>query len=155
MGRKQGPRLVLSFPPEFDAALYRSRYADLADLRRSQLKEHWRQEGRRARRNAAPVDNRDDLLRCLQPAGHLLEIGPFDKGNIAAFGNQQGVLAGLGEFAPTLLHLGRSRDVEISRVKAKAFRIVHGGARADTQQHIMCRCILSVHIMRIIRRNEG
>ena len=69
---------MLSFPLEFDPAVYRSRYADLAGLRRSQLKEHWRQQGRRARRNAAPVDSRDDLLRCLQPAGHLLEIGPFD-----------------------------------------------------------------------------
>ena len=78
MGRKQGPRPVLSFPPEFDAAAYRSRYADLAGLRRSELKQHWRQEGRRGRRNATALESRDDLLRYLQPAGHLLEIGPFD-----------------------------------------------------------------------------
>ena len=46
---------MLSFPPEFDAAAYRSRYADLAGLRLSELKQHWRQEGRRGRRNATAL----------------------------------------------------------------------------------------------------
>jgi SAM-dependent methyltransferase len=110
MGRKQGPRLVLSFPPEFDAAVYRSRYADLADLRRSQLKEHWRQEGRRARRNAAPVDNRDDLLRCLQPAGHLLEIGPFDNPSLEPL-RRPGLQIDYAD------HLSRAELVERARLR--------------------------------------
>jgi len=70
--------LVLRLPPEFDAPSYRRRYPDLAALRRSQLRDHWRHEGRRSRRNAAPVSNREELLACLSGASHLLEIGPFD-----------------------------------------------------------------------------
>jgi hypothetical protein len=70
--------LVLHLPPDFDAPSYRRRYPDLAGLRRSQLKEHWRREGRRNRRNAATVENREELLLCLRDADHLLEIGPFD-----------------------------------------------------------------------------
>ena len=69
---------VLQLPPEFHAPSYRRRYADLVGLRRSQLREHWRQEGRRSRRNAAPVENRHELLACLGAANQLLEIGPFD-----------------------------------------------------------------------------
>lgn len=70
--------LVLQLPPEFDAPSYRRRYPDLASLRRSQLRKHWRQEGRRGRRNASTVENREELLLCLRDADHLLEIGPFD-----------------------------------------------------------------------------
>jgi len=69
---------VLRLPPEFHAPSYRRRYPDLAGLRRSALKTHWRQEGRRARRNASPVNTREELLACLAGASHLLEIGPFD-----------------------------------------------------------------------------
>jgi SAM-dependent methyltransferase len=70
--------LVLRLPPEFDAPCYLSRYPDLTGMRRSQLREHWRHEGRLGRRNAAPVTNREELLGCLAGASQLLEIGPFD-----------------------------------------------------------------------------
>ena len=110
MGSKQGPRQVLSFPPEFDAAAYRSRYADLAGLRRSELKDHWRQEGRRGRRNAAPVDNRDDLLRYLQPAGHLLEIGPFDNPSLEPL-RRPGLQIDYAD------HLSRAELVERARLR--------------------------------------
>jgi SAM-dependent methyltransferase len=69
---------VLQLPPEFDPACYRQRYADLAGLRRAELKQHWRELGRRGRRNASPVADRHQLLAALQPAQRLLEIGPFD-----------------------------------------------------------------------------
>jgi len=70
--------LVLQLPPEFDAPSYRRRYPALQGLRRSQLREHWRKEGRRSRHNAATVENREELLLCLREANHLLEIGPVD-----------------------------------------------------------------------------
>jgi len=76
---------VLHLPPEFDPPSYRRRYPDLAGLRRSQLREHWRQEGRGRRRNASTVENRDELLLCLRDADHLLEIGPFDKPSLEPF----------------------------------------------------------------------
>lgn len=69
---------MLRLPPEFEPSCYRQRYPDLADLRRSQLRKHWREVGRRSRLNAAPVNNRNELLACLNRAQHLLEIGPFD-----------------------------------------------------------------------------
>ena len=69
---------LLQLPPEFDPSSYRQRYADLAGLRRAALKQHWLEQGRRSRRNASPVEDRRQLLACLQPAERLLEIGPFD-----------------------------------------------------------------------------
>ena len=42
------------------------------------MREHWRQEGRRSRRNAAPAGEPDELFACLAAANQLLEIGPFD-----------------------------------------------------------------------------
>lgn len=47
-------------------------------MKRAQLRQHWRQEGRRNCRNASPVEHRQQLLECLREADHLLEIGPFD-----------------------------------------------------------------------------
>lgn len=76
---------MLQLPPEYDPASYRRRYSDLADLSRAQLREHWRQLGRGRRRNASTVENRDELLLCLQGADHLLEIGPFDKPSLEPF----------------------------------------------------------------------
>jgi SAM-dependent methyltransferase len=73
---------VLRLPPEFHPPSYRRRYPDLAGLRRAALKDHWRQEGRRGRRNASPVNNRQELLACLAGASHLLEIGPFDNSSL-------------------------------------------------------------------------
>lgn len=70
---------VFELPPEYDWASYRSRYPDLSELSRPQLREHWRQVGRRRRRNASTVETRQELLRCLRHAPCLLEIGPFDK----------------------------------------------------------------------------
>lgn len=78
--------LVLRLPPEFDAPSYRRRYPDLSGLRRSELREHWRLEGQRGRRNASPVETREELLTCLAHASHLLEIGPFDNPSLNSLG---------------------------------------------------------------------
>lgn len=75
---------MLELPPEFDANSYRSRYPDLATLTRLQLRQQWRQEGRRNCRNASPVETRQRLLVCLRGADHLLEIGPFDNPSLEA-----------------------------------------------------------------------
>lgn len=69
---------MFKIPPAFEPSCYRRRYADLASLKRSELREHWRRHGRSAGRNAAPFETWDELLNCLQPAQQLLEIGPFD-----------------------------------------------------------------------------
>jgi len=68
----------VDFPPDFDATSYRDRYSDLKGLNRTQLRRHWRREGRRNGRNASTIEHREQLLACLGDASHLLEIGPFD-----------------------------------------------------------------------------
>lgn len=75
----------MDFPREFDASSYRNRYPDLTGLKRTQLRRHWRQEGRRNGRNASLVESREQLLACLDKASHLLEIGPFDNPSLEAF----------------------------------------------------------------------
>lgn len=76
---------MLELPPEFDAASYRERYPNLARLKRSELRRHWRQHGRPNGCNASPIGHRDELLWYLKPAKALLEIGPFDKPSLEAF----------------------------------------------------------------------
>ena len=73
------PTPLLRLPAGFDPRIYRNRYPDLADLRLSQLRKHWRSQGRQAGRNGSCLDDASQLLQCLLPARLLLEIGPFDK----------------------------------------------------------------------------
>ncbi len=66
-------------PPAFEPGSYRSRYSDLAGLRRSELRRHWQRSGRRGGDNASTVSTWPGLLDCLHPSRSVLEIGPFDK----------------------------------------------------------------------------
>lgn len=71
--------LQRKLPPVFDPQSYRQRYKDLQALSERQLLRHWRTVGRKRGRNAAPFENREQLLACLSGLDDLLEIGPFDK----------------------------------------------------------------------------
>jgi hypothetical protein len=67
-----------SFPREFDAELYRSRYPDLSRLEENGLRQHYEVHGRTEGRTATAAVPRDRFLR-LVPAGlPILEIGPFN-----------------------------------------------------------------------------
>jgi len=70
---------VFTLPPAFDPCSYRGRYSELAGLRRSELRQHWQQRGRRGGDNASTVSTWTTLLNCLQPCRSVLEIGPFDR----------------------------------------------------------------------------
>jgi SAM-dependent methyltransferase len=88
---------MFSLPPVFDPFSYRERYPDLAGLRRSQLREHWLNGGRREGRNAAPMESWAELLHFLQPARSILEIGPFDNPSIE-FLRHHGVIVDYADY---------------------------------------------------------
>ena len=70
---------VRKIPVTFDPSDYRRRYRDVRSLSDKELRRHWRSEGRKKGRNAAPFENREQLLECVVGLDKLLEIGPFDK----------------------------------------------------------------------------
>lgn len=70
---------MFSLPPAFEPSSYRARYAKIAGLRRSELRQHWHSIGRRDGDNASSVSTWPELLHCLHSCRSVLEIGPFDR----------------------------------------------------------------------------
>lgn len=68
---------AVSLPPEFDPAVYRSRYADLCELSDAALEQHYRTIGMREGRNASRVVSRTAFIDLIPRSTSLLEIGPF------------------------------------------------------------------------------
>jgi SAM-dependent methyltransferase len=70
---------TLHFPREFDAALYRTRYADLASLTGDQLLAHYRSHGEEEGRACSEIASKQDLVSLIDTNQlSCLEIGPFD-----------------------------------------------------------------------------
>ena len=71
------------FPLEFDASLYRQRYADLSQLSDDVLASHWIQFGLQEGRCASAVEGRSDFLALISQSVKALEIGPFNNPSIS------------------------------------------------------------------------
>lgn len=70
-------RRAEAFPPEFDAAFYRHRYADLRLLPLGAAQRHYESRGRSAGRLASAACHRAGFLGSMPASVDVLEIGPF------------------------------------------------------------------------------
>lgn len=101
---------VLLLPPAFDPWTYRERYSKLRRLRRSELRLHWQQQGRRDGDNASAVATWANLLQCLKPCRSVLEIGPFDRPAVE-FLRGPGVVIDYADYLDTAELMARARTI--------------------------------------------
>lgn len=67
-----------SFPPEFDAKIYRNRYADLSHFSKKKLIDHYNAYGKNEGRICSLVSNRRAFINStIDNESPVLEIGPF------------------------------------------------------------------------------
>jgi SAM-dependent methyltransferase len=128
---------VLELPTEFDPKSYRKRYPNLASLRRSELRKHWRTQGRHNSLNASPVENRDELLGCLQEAEHLLEIGPFDNPSLE-FLRRPGLMVDYADHFSREEMVDRAQNIkgrDPQRIPPIRYVLAQGGYEQITQRY--------------------
>ena len=82
------------------------------------------------------------------------EVGALVEGHVAALGDEQGVVACLGQLAPDIAHLRGRLEVEVARIEAEALGVVHRRTRADAQQHIMGVGVAGTDVVQVIGRDE-
>jgi SAM-dependent methyltransferase len=64
-------------PPEFDPALYRTRYPDVTKLDALELEQHYKVTGIPEGRNASGIVTRAAFVELIPKESSLLEVGPF------------------------------------------------------------------------------
>jgi SAM-dependent methyltransferase len=67
----------VTFPPEFDPVLYRTRYPDVSKLDDQELEQHYQVTGIPEGRNASTILTRAAFVELIPRESLLLEIGPF------------------------------------------------------------------------------
>lgn len=73
----------LNFPLDFDAALYRGRYADLNHLSDDDILAHYSTYGINEGRCASAIEGRTDFFSLISESLNALEIGPFNNPSIS------------------------------------------------------------------------
>ena len=82
------------------------------------------------------------------------QVRPVDELDVAALGDQQRVVARLGQLGPHRAHLRGGLHVEVAGIEAEALRVVHGRARADAQQDVVGVGGVGVHVVQVVRRDQ-
>ena len=70
--------------------------------------------------------------------------------DVGAFGYPQCVIAGVGQFAPNVAHLGRRLEVMLVTIETKTVLIAHKCTCLNTQQRIVCFVVTLVDIVRVV-----
>ena len=83
-------------------------------------------------------------------AGH--EVLPLGEPDVHPLGDQQRVVAGLGELrVPLRAHLRRGLEVEVLRVELEPVRVGQGLARLHAQQHLVRLRVVRVGVVQVVR----
>ena len=83
-------------------------------------------------------------------AGH--EVLPLGEPDVHPLGDQQRVVAGLGELrVPLRAHLGGRLEVEVLRVELEPVRVGQGLARLHAQQHLVRLRVVRVGVVQVVR----
>ncbi|CAB4851354.1 unannotated protein [freshwater metagenome] len=78
------------------------------------------------------------------------EVRALVERHVAPFGDEQGVVARLGQLAPDLAHLARRLEVEVARGEAEALRVIHRGAGTDAEQDVVGVSVTGVDVVEIV-----
>ena len=81
---------------------------------------------------------------------HLVDVGEHVVVRLDALGDQQRVVAALGEFGEQPAHLGGGLDVVAGAVEPEAVRVVLVLAHADAQQGVVGVGLALVHVVRVV-----
>ena len=95
------------------------------------------------------------LALALRDGKHRHEACAFVELDVAALGDEQRIAQCLRKLRPHGAHLGRGLQVEVAGIESESLRVVHRGAGADAQEDVVGIGIVSVHVVKIIRRDEG
>ncbi len=101
-----------------------------------------------------PLDLLDEPARlglALGHRGHRHQVAPLGELHVDAFGDREGVVAGLGEDAvPLGAHLGGALQVEVLRVELEPVRVVHGLAGLHAEQDLVGLGVLGVGVVQVV-----
>ena len=78
------------------------------------------------------------------------QVRALGEGGLAPLGDQQGVVAGLGQLAPDLAHLGRRLEVEVVGLELEPLRVGQGGAGLDAEQHRVRLGVLGAGVVQVV-----
>ncbi len=76
------------------------------------------------------------------------------EGHVAALGDQQRVVAGLGQLAPHPAHLLRRLQVVVVALELEPLGVGHRRAGLDAQQHLVGRRVLLVRVVQVVGGDE-
>jgi hypothetical protein len=101
-----------------------------------------------------PFDLLDEpgLLVLPRRAGEPRHVAAFalDEVDLAALGDEQGVVAGLGELAEEVAHLLRRLEVELLRLELEPVRVHEGRARLDAQQRRVGLGVAGLGVVQVV-----
>ena len=75
--------------------------------------------------------------------------------DVAHLGDEQGVVAGLGQLAPRVAHLGGALEVEVVGVELEPVGVHHRRAGLDAQQRRVRLGVLGARVVQVVGRDEG
>ena len=106
----------------------------------------------------APLDLLDEpgLLGLPRGAGEPRHVAPLtlDERDVAALGDQQGVVAGLRQLAEQMAHLLRGLEVELVGVELEPTRVHEGRTRLHAQQRGVRRGVRCGRVVQVVRREQ-
>ena len=91
------------------------------------------------------------------PVGHREpghEVGALGEADLAALGDQQGVVAGLAQLVlvgPERAHLRRGLEVEVAGVELEAVGVGHRLAGLHAEQHLVGVGVVGVRVVQVVR----
>ena len=83
------------------------------------------------------------------------QVAALGELDVAALGDLEGVVAGLGQLGPDLAHLGRALEVEVARVELEPVGVGEGLAGLHAQQDLVRLGVLGEGVVQVVGREQG
>ncbi len=93
------------------------------------------------------------LARGAGEARHVAPLALLER-DLAALGDEQRVVAGLGQLAPEVAHLGGGLEVEVVGVELEAVGVHQGRARLHAEQGGVRLGVLGLGVVQVVGRDE-